>query len=206
MSDRIRWRALWEHCGARGDPLPAHDALVRAYLEPHRAYHNLRHIDDCLRQFEGVRNLAVQPDAVEWALWYHDVVYAPRAKDNEERSAEAARRACDAAGLPSAFADRVADLILATRHDAVPADPDAQLVVDIDLSILGRDDAEFDEYERSVRAEYRWVPDLLFRPGRARILRGFLDRPSIFSTAHFHSRFEEQARRNLRRSLAALGG
>lgn len=204
MSDRARWIALWTRLGARGDPLAVHDELVRAYCEPHRAYHNLRHIDDCLRQFEPARKLAAEPDTAEWALWFHDVVYAPRAKDNEEKSADESRRACRAAGLPESFERRAGELILATKHDALPITPDAQLVVDVDLSILGRAAEEFDAYERAIRQEYGWVPDLLFRPGRAKILRAFLERPRIYSTAWFGDRYEAQARSNLERSLAAL--
>ncbi len=204
MSDRSKWSALWTRLRAKGDPIPVHDALVKAYCEPHRAYHNLRHITDCLRHFEPVRSLAEDPDAVETALWLHDVVYDPRAKDNEERSAEFARRIFRAAEMPEPFTIKVSSLILVTRHEVVPATPDGRLVVDIDLSILGRDPIEFDEYERTVRKEYDWVPAPMFRAGRCKILQQFLDRPSIYFTDAFRSKFEEKARRNLARSIALL--
>ncbi len=205
MSDRNRWRGFWQRIGARGEPLPVHDEFVRAYLQPHRAYHNLRHIDDCLRQLDLARDLAESPDAVEMALWFHDVVYEPRAKDNEEKSAEWARRVGRDAGLAGEFATAVEALILATKHDALPATPDARLIVDIDLSILGRSGPDFDAYEEAIRQEYRWVPDLLFRPGRAKILRAFLARPAIYSTQRFHAHLEQAARKNLERSLVRLG-
>ena len=41
-----------------------------------------------------------------------------------------------------------------------------------------------------------------FRTKRAEILRGFLARPSIYSTAHFQALLEPQARANLQRALA----
>lgn len=206
MTDRNKWASLWVRIGAVGDPLPAHDALVRAYCEKHRAYHNLRHIEDCLQQLGPVTTLAGDAEACELALWLHDVVYDPRRADNEERSADWARQVCRQAGLPADREARVADLILATRHDATPTLNDAQLVVDIDLSILGRDPERFDAYERAVREEYRWVPDLLFRPGRRKILLGFLARPRIYSTEWFFRRYEAIARSNLARSLEQLGG
>jgi predicted metal-dependent HD superfamily phosphohydrolase len=178
--------------------------LVRAYSEPHRAYHNLRHIDDCLRLFDDVQRLALRPIELEMALWFHDVVYSPRAKDNEERSAEWARGVCRRARFAPEFEAGVATLILATRHDAPPSTPDAGLVVDIDLSVLGRPPAEFDAYEAAIREEFRWVPDLLFRPGRAKVLQSFLARPAIYTSDFFRDRYERQARANLERSLSRL--
>ena len=87
---------------------------------------------------------------------------------------------------------------------ACPADV-PQLVVDVDLSILGAPDARFAEYERQIRQEYAWVPPDAFRERRARVLGSFLGRPALYGTAHFATRLEARARENLRRSLARLG-
>jgi predicted metal-dependent HD superfamily phosphohydrolase len=94
---------------------------------------------------------------------------------------------------------------MATRHKAVPRGTDAEILVDIDLSILGAAPDRFDEYERQVREEYAWVPDFLFRRERKAILKEFLARPQIFSSTHFRGRYEQQARSNLERSLERLG-
>ena len=85
-----------------------------------------------------------------------------------------------------------------------PLDPDARLLVDIDLAILGAAPERFDEYEVQVRQEYAWVPGPLFRRKRREILQGFLDRPCIYTTEPFRTRFELQARSNLQRSVARL--
>jgi predicted metal-dependent HD superfamily phosphohydrolase len=68
-------------------------------------------------------------------------------------------------------------LVMATGHDAVPQGRDQEVLVDIDLSILGATPARFDEYEQQVRAEYAWVPEFLFRRKRRAILGQFLARP-----------------------------
>ena len=73
--------------------------------------------------------------------------------------------------MAAGLGERVADLILATKHAAVPTDADARLVVDIDLSILGSAEERFDRYERDVRREYRWVPGFIYRRKRAEAFR-----------------------------------
>jgi predicted metal-dependent HD superfamily phosphohydrolase len=93
---------------------------------------------------------------------------------------------------------------MATRHDAVPGDIDAQVLVDIDLSILGAEEKRFDEYERQVREEYGWVPEPIYRDKRKAILESFLARATIYNTARFIERYEPRARANLARSLARL--
>jgi predicted metal-dependent HD superfamily phosphohydrolase len=178
------------------------EALVTAYEQPERHYHNLQHITDCLDDYQGVRALARQPDAVELAIWYHDVVYDTHRSDNEEQSAVFAVTALLAAEMPPTLVTSVCDLILATRHTLVPQSDDEALLMDIDLAILGSPDDKFDRYERVIRQEYAWVPEPLFRAKRAAILRGFLARPVLYHTPSFRERLEQPARVNLARSLA----
>jgi len=140
---------------------------------------------------------------VELALWLHDAVYDPRARDNEERSAEWAKSLAVKKGLD---ADRAAGLVLATKHELSTLTPDARLVVDIDLSILGQPAERFDKYERGIRFEYAWVSQQKFREVRAKILEGFLERPAIYGIAHFRVKYEAPARENLRRSIRRLKG
>jgi predicted metal-dependent HD superfamily phosphohydrolase len=131
-------------------------------------------------------------------------VYDTRAQDNEERSARWAEQALRAGGAAGAVASRVAGLVRATRHEAAPIGADAQLLVDVDLAILGAPEARFAEYERQVRQEYAWVPEPAFRQGRARVLASFLERPALYGTPWFGERLEARARANLARSLREL--
>lgn len=91
---------------------------------------------------------------------------------------------------------------MATCHSALPESPDAQLLVDVDLSILGALPPRFAEYEEQIRQEYAFVPEDLFRRKRGEILRAFLDRPVIYSTPHFQAALETRARDNLRLAIA----
>ena len=83
-------------------------------------------------------------------------------------------------------------------------DNDEQLLVDVDLAILGAPPDRFDEYETQVRREYAHVPETDFRARRKRILEGFLSRPRLYATAAFFDSHEQQARANLRRSIGRL--
>jgi predicted metal-dependent HD superfamily phosphohydrolase len=198
------WREVWHDLGVPAPDDALRDALILRYGEPHRHYHTLQHLEECLALLRGARAAAAHPGEVALALWFHDAVYDPLSGSNEAESAAWARRAALSAGLAPDAAARIHALVLATRHDAPPASGDAALVADIDLAILGADAARFDEYERQVRAEYAPVPDALFRNGRRRILERILARERIFTTPAFHARYEARARGNIERSLAAV--
>lgn len=194
------WRRV---CQTRdGEPTPDLSAVLDAYAAPSRHYHNLHHVAECLRELGSVEDQCRSPEKVAAALLFHDCVYDPMRHDNEERSAEVAERMLTAAGGygPRDVAD-VRDLILATKHAALPSDPDQQIIVDIDLAILGKPAAEYEAYELAIRREYAHVSDAAFAAGRAAFLRGILARPTIYSTQTFRARDEQPARQNL---LSAL--
>ena len=200
-----RWARLWSDASGRGDGRPWFDVLKGRYTEPHRHYHNPRHISECLAEFDSARHLAAQPVAVELAIWFHDAIYDTHAADNEEQSALLADRCLTEAGSDSEVRLAVGHLVLATKKHDTATHVDAPLLVDIDLSILGSPENRFVEYETQIRQEYAWVPDaVFFAEKRAEILEGFLSRDSIYSTESFSKRLENRARENLRSSLEKL--
>ncbi|MBB4845669.1 putative metal-dependent HD superfamily phosphohydrolase [Paucibacter oligotrophus] len=190
------WQRAWHSLGLQ----PAsglHAQLLEAYRETQRHYHTLQHLQECLTHWEQVMQRAQFPGELELALWFHDAVYAVKAKDNEAQSAQWAKQALRQSGASAEQIQRVQDLIMATCHQAVPSAADAQLLVDIDLAILGADPQRFAEYDAQVRAEYSWVPGWIYRGKRRQVMRGFLARDAIYSTPHFQTQLEAQARRNL---------
>jgi len=198
------WTASWEALVQREPESGLLLQLTQRYCEAHRHYHTLEHLGACLTHFQALRAQAEHPDEVALALWFHDAVYDIGAKDNERRSADWARASLSAAGADAAVAQRVHDLIMATCHDRSPSTRDAQILLDVDLAILGARVAVFDAYEQQIRSEYRSVPEPQMRANRRRILQGFLARPQIYHTPLFSERFEAPARANLARSIAAL--
>jgi predicted metal-dependent HD superfamily phosphohydrolase len=198
---RSRWDGAFHTFGAAPDAALC-EKLLRAYGEPHRHYHTLQHLEECFAQFDLLRKKAERPAEIELALWFHDAIYDTRRRDNEARSARWAFEVLQP--LARDAAERVKMLVMATRHEAVPQGVDAQVLVDVDLSILGAPEARFDEYEAQVRREYAWVPMPLYRRQRRKILAGFLEREPIFNTKLFVERYEARARANLGRALARL--
>ena len=211
-----RWRTLLSRLGLRQDDA-ARDALVAAYHEPHRHYHTADHINACLCFLDEAAGRMKNPEIVEIALWYHDAVFDPRAADNEERSAIWAESFLSAHGAAPDLSTQVYRLIMATRHavadnaasdtapsDAAPSDADRAWMIDIDLAVLGGDPVTYDRFENAIRQEYAWVDDAIFCEKRAALLRSFLDRPRLYATDYFFTRFEKSARLNLERALCAL--
>jgi predicted metal-dependent HD superfamily phosphohydrolase len=198
-----RWRQVWKRFGVSA-PNEIFQDLIARYSEPHRKYHTMQHLDECFDKLQEIRAAAVHPNEIELALWFHDAIYDVKRQDNEERSANWACSTALAAGLSISIAERVHALVMATRHDAMPNHVDEQILVDVDLSILGAKPDRFDEYERQVREEYHWIPDLLFEAKRRRVLTQFLERSKIFNTEQFLNSYEAQARTNLERSIKKL--
>jgi predicted metal-dependent HD superfamily phosphohydrolase len=181
--------------------------LSALYKAPDRHYHGPGHIAALLILLDEHRTEIADPEAVEAAIWFHDAIYDSRRSDNEARSAALAAQKLS--GVDPQRLARIVAMIEATATHALPnlsgeATHDAALFLDMDLAILGSEPALFDAYEAAVRREYEWVDEPAWRSGRAAVLQRFLDRQAIFQTGTFRRRYEQPARANIARSLAAL--
>jgi predicted metal-dependent HD superfamily phosphohydrolase len=199
-----RWAEVWRRAVNRVAPIEYFDRLTSMFSERHRQYHNCQHVAECLEEFDRAKHLAMEPVAVELAIWFHDAVYDPRAGDNEERSADLAAAWLNEGSAPASIVDSVRTLVLATKRHDGSGHVDAPLVVDVDLSILGREQKRFLEYEDQIRAEYAWVDPVVFAEKRSTILEQFMARPRIYGTDWFFERYERQARLNLADSIRRL--
>jgi predicted metal-dependent HD superfamily phosphohydrolase len=199
-----RWRRLGARAGFRSCADAWLERLIAAWTEPHRHYHNLEHVEECLSRLDEVPQLCENATALELAIWFHDAVYDPKAPDNEECSADLARQCLAEVGCGAELQDKIATLILATKTHEPGGSHDTAVLLDIDLSILGSRHERFARYEDNVRREFAWVPEELFAEKRAAILEMFLARTRIYQTDVFSERFEAQARDNLRWTIARL--
>lgn len=198
MGLAARFVATARQAGATA-PDPALEAvaaeLVARWSEPHRAYHNLAHLEFCLAE------VGAEP-VVALAVWGHDAVYDPRSHTNEERSAQLLAGLLSRCLVPTDVILKIIGLVrLTAGHQVGEGDRFGAMLADADLAVLSRPWPEYVSYVDAVREEYAHVPDGLWRAGRAAVLRSLLDLPAMF---HLHPEREEPARANIRRELAQL--
>jgi predicted metal-dependent HD superfamily phosphohydrolase len=192
-------------------PLPespeVRDAVVAAYADPARGYHDTRHLAEVLDRLDelAANGAAYDPTPVLLAAWFHDAVYDGE-RDAEERSAAWAEDAL-AAVAPAPVVSEVARLVRLTEtHTPEDADANGCALSDADLAILAAPRQRYEEYAAAVRREYAHLDDAVFDAGRADVLRALTAKPHLFHTAYARERWEAAARANVDRELAALRG
>lgn len=198
---------LWDRIAPGHDPYPYLTEITQRYAEPHRHYHTLEHVADCLMTYQEVSYLLDDPEAVECAIWYHDIIYDVTRGDNEEQSAILAGERLRDAGAATVFRRSVESLIRDTTHIDIPHANDGRYMVDIDMAILGSEPERFREYERCLKEEYvphANIPEEKLIGMRKGFLNSLLKKGHIYHTHHFRESYENQARENIHRSLVSL--
>lgn len=174
------------------------------YAEKGRHYHNLLHLDNMFGELDGVKSNISDFSQVSFSVFYHDIVYNATSKSNEEKSALKAKERLSELGLHQNDIKIIYDQILATQFHQKSEDQDTNYLLDADLSILGKDLETYLAYTRMIRKEYSIYPDLLYKPGRKKVLKHFLELESIFKTDYFREKYEIQARSNITAEIQLL--
>jgi predicted metal-dependent HD superfamily phosphohydrolase len=199
-----RWLTL---AGITPESIRLGDELIARWAEPHRRYHTLDHL---VRVLDGVDEFGEHAEdvaAVRYAAWFHDAVYdgGAASADNEELSAQLAETELPVLGVPEQQVAEVARLVRLTKgHAVTDGDRNGAVLCDADLAVLGGDAAAYGAYAEAIRQEYAEVPDELFRPGRAAVLRGLLELPQLFRTPVAVEKYDAKARANLSAEIAEL--
>jgi predicted metal-dependent HD superfamily phosphohydrolase len=180
------------------------EEIEAAHSAPKRHYHTLKHLKNLLYQLEAVKDQIQNWEAVLFTLYYHDIVYNPLKDNNEEKSAELAAARLSALAVPAGLFQLCKQQILATKRHLPDADPDTNYFTDADLSVLGQDWHVYSAYAEGVRKEYSIYPDLIYKPGRKKVLQHFLQMDRIYKTDHFYKMLEASAKRNLQQELDGL--
>ncbi|MCD0471516.1 hypothetical protein [Flavobacterium sp. JAS] len=176
--------------------------LEKAYSKKSRHYHNLTLIKDMIECFEMYFDNLKFPNEVLYSIFYHDYIYISSKKDNELKSAEFAVKILPKdSNLNSKL---VFDIICATQLHQHNTVEDINWLIDFDLKILARDWSEYQIYFEQIRKEYRIYPDFLYKPGRAKALKHFLEYEFIFQTDEFRNLYEKKARFNIEREVLFL--
>jgi len=193
------WFELHQHYNF-SDPQKILNILIAAYSEKQRAYHTVQHLYECLNLLESIRSDLNDAYAVALALWFHDAIYNPQAKDNELKSAELFEQ-CMAQDLPVNTVQKIKQWILATQKHALTNETDLQFLLDIDLSILAATPERFMQYEQQIQQEYAWVDPEVYSIKRKEVLTHFYQSEALYQTAYFQKNFESNAKQNLRQIL-----
>jgi predicted metal-dependent HD superfamily phosphohydrolase len=175
--------------------------IERAYTHQKRYYHSLTHLGNLLNELEVVKHEIQDWNSVLFALYYHDIVYNTLKSNNEEKSAELGEKRMLELGINLKLLEGTKEIILATKSHSTSKIHDVNLFTDADLSVLGYDWIEYEIYFKQIRKEYSIYPDILYTPGRKKVLMHFLAMNRIYKTDYFYQKYEMIARDNLKKEL-----
>jgi predicted metal-dependent HD superfamily phosphohydrolase len=200
-----QWNALAARVGLDDPGDGDGRELLLRWQEPHRRYHDERHLAAILVHVDLLAEDADDADLVRLAAWFHDAVYEPTSAENEEASAALAAAVLSDGGLPTHRIAEVARLVrLTATHDADPHDRNGRVLCDADLAVLGGTATEYASYAADVREEFAHVDDDAFRAGRIAVLTRLLTKQSLYCTNRYRNDREQAARHNMRTELALL--
>lgn len=199
MKDRIK--LLLKNYAPRINAEKVSELIFKRYSEHHRYYHNLNHIEYCLKEYDNYVLQNEYKQEIELAIWFHDLIYAPRAKDNEEKSAEEWLTVTENIRDKNGLIEDVYNLILITKHNKKPQNLEEKIIIDIDLSILGAEEAVYNSYSSSIRKEYEFIELNEYRKARRNVLDVFLQRDFIFYTDYFKNKYEANAICNIKNEI-----
>ncbi len=182
--------------------------LKEAYSAPGRRYHNLYHVATLLEMFEANLVHLQNPIVVGFSILYHDIVYNTERRDNEEMSAEKARKDLKSLALKRSFIVEVEEFILATKDHVIPEEIDNKndlaYFLDFDLAVLGLQADAYEHYRRNIRQEYLQCRTHVYKEGRRQAMIQLLEKDYLFYTDTFRQQYEAQARENINNELAEL--
>lgn len=191
--------ASWKRLAGEGyEARAVGEELLGRWSEPHRRYHTTSHLLSTLRAVDLLQEEARDPEAVRYAVWFHDAVYEGRPGRDEDESAALAERLLALMGREPGLITEVARLVGITKdHRPDRWDANGAVLCDADLSTLAGHAEEYLAYTTAVRAEYGHVSDEAFRTGRLQVLRSLLAAPHLFHTPFGRTHWEPRARSNM---------
>ena len=176
--------------------------LESKYTSKNRHYHNLTHLENMLIELEPIKSEVQDLDTLLFSIFYHDIIYKSTRKDNEYQSALLFKKRISETSFLNI--EKSFEQIIATKAHQYSDYSDTNILLDLDLSILGQPEEIYNQYCQNIRKEYSIYPDLLYFPGRKKVLRHFLELDSIFKTSFFIEKYEESARANIEMELQKL--
>jgi predicted metal-dependent HD superfamily phosphohydrolase len=180
------------------------EEIESAYSAPYRHYHTLSHLEHLVNELTPYQHDIADWDTLVFSLFYHDIVYNTLKQNNEERSAVVAQTRLQTLDVSHERIKKCVEQIMITKTHTESDDLDTNLLTDADLSILGAPWPQYETYLENIRKEYKYYPDVIYKPGRKRVVHYFLQMEKIYKTAPFYERYEQHARQNLTDELKQL--
>ena len=176
--------------------------IEKNYSSKSRHYHNLEHIINMLNELKKLESEIEDLDTLLFSIYYHDIIYKSTKSDNEHQSALLFEKRI--AETSFSHLEKCKTQIEATKEHKLSKDFDINILLDLDLSVLGKSPEEYIEYSQNIRKEYSIYPDFMYKKGRKKVLEHFLEKGPIFKTAYFIDKYEQRAIDNLKRELLSL--
>lgn len=178
--------------------------IFTKYSEAKRQYHTIDHLEAMISNLNEVKENIEDWDTTLFAVFYHDVIYKASSSSNEADSAKLAMERLSTIAYPANKIAKCANMILATKQHLTSEDNDTNFLLDADLAILGTSEEEYQKYKDQIREEYSVYPDFMYNSGRRKTMQQFLNRDTIYKTAYFINKFNQQAKNNIERELLEL--
>lgn len=178
--------------------------IDHAYTERKRYYHGLKHIEHIWIELNKVKENVENWNVILFTMFYHDIIYKAHKQNNEEASAEFAQKVMRKLWVNEEDIRQCYQQILATKSHIKSLELDTNYFVDTDLAILGSSWETYQNYALQIRREYSIYPDILYKPGRRKVIQHFLNQEQIYKTDFFRNLYESNAKQNLKSELKSL--
>lgn len=142
------------------------------WRNPNRYYHTIDHLIQILKDIEDnhwFKGLELcEKNAILLAAFYHDAIYNPRAKDNEDQSKKYFLRSYK--GKDQMMVKRVCELIEVTKYRKRPFGRLERILWDADNAIFKKEYDEILKNEILIRKEYKHLSTPTYKKGRIEFL------------------------------------
>lgn len=179
------------------------------YDKENRYYHNWSHIISSLNELYEIKHIIKDEDFLNLFFWiiFHDIIYKSNTKkwNNEIESANYAEKIIKDMDIKELDIFEIKRIIILTiDHKANNNDIVWNLMLDIDMAILWKDEIEYYAYKKSIRAEYSEYNENEYINNRLIFLKSIIKRERIFKTQYFFEKYENQARINITKEICEL--
>lgn len=150
--------------------------LEKLWNEKTRFYHNVNHLKTMISEMQyniwfGSLSL-VEKHTLLLGAFFHDAIYNPKRKDNEDKSIEFFKKSY--IGKDSIMIEKVCGLIEVTKHRKRPIEKLQRIIWDSDNAGFSKGYDQLLKNEKLIQKEYSFVPPKDYKEGRIKFLESNL--------------------------------